>query len=167
MKRDRRFPGVTKFKDRHGKWRWRARAKGKPMAMIHGEYGSPEFVAEWNAWATGKALELGAGRTTPGTISAALVGYYQSSVFKDLSLQTQTQYRGALERIRNKNGTKAFEAFTANGLRQVRGKLKAEPWNMTLRAVRSLMKFALDEGLVTADPTLGLRKPYGKAKRAA
>lgn len=30
------FAGVTKFVDRHGKTRWRARRKGRPSVMLPG-----------------------------------------------------------------------------------------------------------------------------------
>ena len=117
MRRDRRFPGASKFLDRHGKWRWRARQKGQPTVMLPGEYGSPGFVEVWSAWASGKPTDIGARRTAPGSISALIAAYYQSTDYKLLAEATRTTYRGVLERFRAKNGDKPMRALTPENVR--------------------------------------------------
>lgn len=156
--RDKRFPGVSKFKDQHGKWRWRARGKGKRATMIHGEYGSAQFVAEWQAWCKGEPIEIGVARTVPGTINALMVGYYKSGVFADLSVTTRKSYRAMLERVRAKNGDKAINTLNPATIRALRNRMNPEPANMLLRCLRSLCRYAVDEGFFKQDPTLGLRK---------
>jgi integrase len=159
MRRDRFYPGASKFRDRHGKWRWRARGKGKPTVMLSGEYGSPEFEAAWNAWANGKPLEVGKNRVVPGTISALLIDYYQSPEFNVLAHATQKTYRATLERFREKNGTKFVTSITTHGIVSgIRDKLKADAWNMMLRALRHLCRYAVARAKMASDPTNGLRK---------
>ncbi len=46
MPRKNPYPGVTRVADRHGKPRFRFRRKGVDC-YIHGVYGSPEFIAEY------------------------------------------------------------------------------------------------------------------------
>jgi integrase len=151
------LPGATKFQDRHGKWRWRARAKGKKAAMLPGAYRSPEFVAAWNAWANGR-LEIGAERTVPGTISALLVEYYASDPFNGLSANTQKAYRAMLERFRAKSGGRVIHMLTHEEIRLVRNKLKPEPSNMFLRCIRHLCRWAVDADKLKRDPTAGMKK---------
>lgn len=159
MRRDRNYPGAYKYKDRHGKWRWRARAKGKPSMELHGEYGSPEFIAAWHAWANGKPMEIGAKRTIPGTINALIAGYYLSPNFNDeLAEGTRKAYRAVLERFREKNGDKRVAAITTEGIIAKRDKMKPDPSNMFLRVIRHLSRYGVARKLMASDPTLGLRK---------
>ena len=48
MKRRRQFPGATPYTDRHGRRRWRYRAKGF-SAELGTDYGSDDFVARYEA----------------------------------------------------------------------------------------------------------------------
>lgn len=160
--RDKRYPGVTKFLDKRGErpvWRWRARAKGKPTGLIHGAYGSPQFTAEWEAWATGKKLEIGKSRSAPGSVSALIAGYYDAPEFRDeLASSTQKAYRAVLERFREKNGTKTLEIFTPEGITAKRDGMRPDPSNMFLRVIRHLCRYAVARKMLLSDPTAGLRK---------
>ena len=49
---------------------------------------------------------IGASRTKPGTVNAAIVGYYQSLAFRSLAPGTQTMRRAILERFRAEHGDK-------------------------------------------------------------
>lgn len=155
--RDRNFPGVSRHKGRDGRIRWRARGKGKPEVMIPGEYGSPQFIAAWQAWKNEK-VEIGASRTLPGSLSALLAVYYQHLPHSGLSRTTQLQYRATLERIRERNGDKPKEILSRKNIMAIRGRLKPEPSNMMLRAIRHLCRFAIDMEMISADPTAGLKK---------
>ena len=52
-----KYKGVTMFRDRHGKIRWRARMKGKRDICLPGEFESAEFIAAWEAWYNAPATE--------------------------------------------------------------------------------------------------------------
>lgn len=153
-----KYPGASKFRDRHGRWRWRARAKGKKTAMLPGAYGSPEWVEAWNNWVNGRK-EIGKERTLPGTIDEIVVGYYASPFYNDeLADNTKKAYRAMLERWRAKNGRKTTAILTAVEITALRNKMKAEPSNMLLRVLRHLCKFAVADKKIPADPTVGLKK---------
>ncbi|NOT42906.1 MAG: tyrosine-type recombinase/integrase [Alphaproteobacteria bacterium] len=159
MRRDRNYQGVSKFKDRHGTWRWRVRVKGKGTSLP-GEYGSPEFVAAWSAYVNGTPNELGAARTEPGTINALLVGYYNSPEFRGLAEgSTRKNYRATLERLlRAKNGHKRVAELTRQGVISLRDRLEPHASNNLLRAMRHLCRYAVERGKLKVDPTLGLKK---------
>jgi len=163
MRRDRTYPGVSKFKDRHGKWRWRTRAKGRQTVMLPGEYGSPEFIASWNAWANDLPIEIGKGHLAPGSIALLVADYLKSPEYKSLAEATQKTYRATLERFKEKNGAKHVSSMTPQGLTlHVRDKLEPHAWNMMLRALRHLSRWAVARGKLKSDPTAGLRKAKTK-----
>jgi integrase len=159
MRRDRKYPGASKFFDRHGKLRWRARRKGMPTVMLPGAYGSQEFEEAWAAWASGAPIVVGKNRTVPGTIDALIIDYCVSSEFAALSETTRKTYRALLERFRQKNGNKNVASITAQSIiTGVRDKLKPHAWNMMLRALKHLCRFAVLRGKLMSDPTTGLHK---------
>src|SRR5258706_15557664 len=51
-------------------------------------------------------IEIGADRTTPATVNAAIISYFNSSAFQALAAETQRSRRGILERFRAEHGDK-------------------------------------------------------------
>jgi hypothetical protein len=51
-------------------------------------------------------VEIGAGKTKPGTVNAAVIGYYTSLAFRSLTPGTQKMRRAILERFREQHGDK-------------------------------------------------------------
>ena len=161
MKRDRNYPGVSKFLDRRGGvnvWRWRVRVRGKGK-LLPGEYGSPEFVAAWQAY-VGKPKEPGEHMTKKGSINELLVRYYQSPEFLALEEDsTRENYRRTLERLlREKNGHKKVAELTRQAIIAKRDKLKPHASNNFLRAIKHLCKFAVERQILSDDPTATLKK---------
>lgn len=158
MRRD--YPGASKFKDRHGKWRWRARAKGKPTVMLHGEYGSAEFVAAWQSWANGKRIEIGASKTRPGSIGALIAGYYESSDFKLLAENTRRLHRSHLERLRGASGGKDLKALTRENVVASLDKMASTPAsaNNFLKVMRALCRYAVDRNMIVRNPAAGVKR---------
>src|ERR1700736_4317255 len=81
-----RYPKYTHgFIDHDGTPRFYLRVPGRKRVPLPGLPWSPEFMEareralkeDWTA------PEIGASRTKPGTVNAALVSYYQSSAFSD------------------------------------------------------------------------------------
>ncbi|MCA1476768.1 hypothetical protein [Bradyrhizobium sp. NBAIM08] len=80
--------------------------------------GSPEFLAEYEAAKAGEAAppSIGASRTLPGTVNAALVSYYQDTAFTDgLAKTTQQNRRAILETFREKSRRQAHRAAAHYG----------------------------------------------------
>ena len=84
-RRRRMAGGVTKlvlqyvheYRDRHGKLR-RYFRRGSKKTVLPGLPGSDEFMASYRAALAGIAVSpptIGASRTKPGTVNAAIVGY--------------------------------------------------------------------------------------------
>lgn len=90
-----RLKHVHIFRDRHGRRRAYLRIPGQKAVPLPEAIGSPEFVL---AYQTGIArqpqpAELGASRTVPGTINAAIVAYFASAAFAALAPKTRRERR--------------------------------------------------------------------------
>jgi hypothetical protein len=75
-----RLPYIKAWVDKKtGKPYWRFRRKGFKEVTLPGLPGSAEFMAAYQAALDQDRMPVGAKRTKAGTVSAALVGYYDST----------------------------------------------------------------------------------------
>jgi hypothetical protein len=100
-------------KRRDGRLRYYFRRRGQKAIPLPGLPGSEEFIAAY-----GMALaalpdqpEIGASRTSPGTVNALVIDYYRSTEWHDLSEETRKTRRRIIERFRVKHGDKRQRAF--------------------------------------------------------
>lgn len=153
---------VHSFKDRHGRQRHYLRVPGQKSVALPGEPGSVQFMT---AYTTGLAKaakpEIAEARSTPGTLDALAVSYYASQAFRDLKESTQQAYRRIVERLRAKNGAKPIRLLDAQGIRKLMTAHSTQPTaaNHLLRMIRLLVTHAIDEEILTQDPTIGV-KPH-------
>ena len=63
MKINKPYPYLCSDIDRQGRKRWRLRAPRRPTTTIKGEYGSPEFAANYRAAMEGERVRLSKGAT--------------------------------------------------------------------------------------------------------
>jgi integrase len=112
-------------------------------------------------------LEIGASRTKPGTLSDAIVRYYRSVPFTNgLSEASQKQRRQVLDRFRNEHGEgnaiprgdRQLRTLTQAQLVRIVAKHKPHVQLNLLKALRSLMAFAIAENLIEVDPTIGIKR---------
>jgi hypothetical protein len=108
---------------------------------------------------------LGASRTVAGTVSAAVVAYYQSSAFTvELGGGTKKGQRSLIERFRSEHGDKRLRMLERRHVQAYVSSLKsaAVQRNM-LRALRHFLKFALSAGLIATDPSEGVSRAKMKS----
>src|SRR5277367_2906053 len=103
-----RLDYVHEYLDRHGKLRRYFRRPGFKRIPLPGVPASEEFMAAYQLALAGQpaAAPIGAARTKPGTVNAAIVGYYTSLEFRSLVLARQKMRRAILERFREAHGDK-------------------------------------------------------------
>jgi len=163
-----RLRHVHQFTDRHGRVRTYFRKPGCKAVVLPGLPGSPEFSAAYAAAVAGHSppREIGASRTTPGTISAAIVGYYSTIAFRSLAPKSQATYRGTLEGFRARHGDKRIAMMARRHINTALAEKAATPAaaNQLLKRLRSVMAFALAEGMITSDPTAGVRPLKNKSE---
>jgi integrase len=102
---------------------------------------------------------IGLSRTLPGSVSAALIGYYGSAEFLALRAGTQRTWRNVLERFRNEHGGKRIAKIERKHVAAMlaeRSRTPAAARNF-LKALRCLMRFAVGAGLIANDPTAAIK----------
>jgi len=158
---------VHAFLDRHGKPRYYVRQRGAKQVPLPGLPYSPEFMAAYSeALAGAPKIELGAARTKPGTVAAAIAGYFGSAAFAAAAKATRGSRRSILEHLRTEHGDKGIATLgKAHVERMVaaRADAPASAHNF-LAALRLLMRYAVTHGLRSDDPTIGVRAPRYKPK---
>lgn len=151
---------VHEYRDRHGKVRRYFRRPGQLKIALRGEPGSTEFLAAYQAAQSGHKIErrpIGMDRSAPGTVGAAIAGYYQDAAFLALAPGTRRARRQLLERFRAEHGAKQLARMQQKHVAQQLGKLKPFAARNWLKAVRGLMQFAVTTGLRPDDPTVGVK----------
>jgi integrase len=100
---------------------------------------------------------IGATRTRPGSLDAALALYYPSKAFGALRASTQAKHRASLERWRNEHGALPVGRLPPGHIDYMLGKMKPHAARNWLKAARHFCKFCVKHKLIAADPTLGIK----------
>jgi integrase len=161
----------------NGKRRVRFR-KGHFQTYIAGTPWSDDFMRQYAAALDGvkeQTNNVGADRTMPGTVSAIVAAYIDcgeksTSPFKTLAAETQRTRRNILENFRETHGDKPVHRTDRNGQRVML--LKREHMQRIvnekietpfaqrnlLNTLRAMFQWALSEGRVPDDPTIGVTR---------
>ncbi len=91
------------------------------------------------------AAPLGVNRTKPGTVNAAIVGYYQSPAFAELAAGTRAERRNILERFREQYGDNRIAMLERRHLVKQLSRMKPAASRNWLKALRALLDFAVAE----------------------
>ena len=102
----------------------------------------------------------GSKRTKPGTIDALVASYYQSTEYRNLKPITQRTYRSVMEPFREQHGHRLVRDLQREHVKAIVAKLADRPAasNNWLKAIKILMRHAVEAGMRRDDPTTGLRK---------
>lgn len=160
---------VQAFKDRHGKPRYYFRRPGLARTPLPGLPGSTEFMEAYAAALEGRpepSRLVGEEKTQPGTMTALIVAYYSSTEFKDLEESTRYVYRHSIERFRARFGEKSITGMQTRHVLAYLDEFADKPGTAgnLRRVLRILMRFAIERGMRTDNPMLGLRKPKSKSE---
>jgi integrase len=162
---------VKGYVDRHGKPRFYFRRAGWKSVALPGLPWSPEFMLAYEIAMAGHPAEIGASRTKPGTLRALAVSYYNSQEFR--SMTTKVARRNVIERFceqTDRGGQKYGDKRAATLQKEHIKKLMAEraekpdSANGLRKALRALMKHAIDIKLRIDDPTQGVPAIAPKSK---
>jgi integrase len=168
---------VDEFIDRHGKPHRYFRRAGKRV-QLPGLPGSMEFMAAYQAALDGMPLpkaETVAPRTIPGTVDWLVSAYRASATFKALAPETQRTRANILENFRSVDGDKHI-FLTVNGkpvmvlkahnLQAIINRKSIAPFAQRnlLNTLRAMFKWAVSEGKLPDDPTVGVTRPRIKSK---
>jgi integrase len=152
---------VHTFRDRHGHRRAYLRIPGRKAVPLSGTPGSPEFMLAYQAALANEpsGTAIGASRTTPGTISAAIASYYGSAAFAGLAKKTQRERRYVLEQLRRTHGEKRVAPLQPSHVDAIVATKLSTPSaaESFLKALRAVMVHCILQGWRADDPTRGIK----------
>jgi integrase len=139
------------------------RRPGFRRKRLPGLLGSAAFLVAYQEALNESPLPIGTKRNKAGTVSAALVGYYGSSIyFGSLAPGTQAMRRAILERFRAAHGELPIATLPQKFIVLTLGKMKPFAARNWLKAIRHLMQYAVSADLCQIDPTQGIKLPKVK-----
>jgi len=161
-----RLEYVHEYLDRHDKPRRYFRRPGFKRIPLPGAPGSDEFMSAYQLALAGQPprIEIGAGRTRPGTVNAAIVGYYSSVAFRSLALGTQKLQRSILEQFRAEHGDKRIALLPREFIVRTLGRRSPSVGRNWLKTLRALLQFFIADGFRAYDPTQGVKSPRIKTQ---
>lgn len=110
-------------------------------------------------------IEIGAKRTKPGTINAALIGYYQSIEFTEtLARSTQQNRRAILEAFRVEHGDKRVALMHATALQNIVNRKRPAAQRNFKKAMRGFIDHCMSRNLIKVDPLEGMKFSKMKTK---
>ena len=165
-----RPPYLQRHTTRHGKSVWCVRvtdeAGRRKKVQIKGEYGTPQFVAAYEAAvACHPAPPVGPyAKASAGTVKWLIDRYRESQAWQAYSSATRRQREFIFLQIIAKAGNEPLRNVTRGAIargRDDRAKTPAQGRHY-MEAVRGLFSWALDAQLVAFDPASGLKDPPRK-----
>src|SRR5262245_50165512 len=161
---------VDFFTDRNGHLRYYFRRGRGARVALPGLPGSAEFMRVYEMALAGEVTLSPASqrhRGAPGTFDRLAELYFASSDYARLGTSTRNAYRLAIERlIRDENiGHRRVDQLRREHVSRMLAKRSASPGaaNDTLKKMRILVRFAMDNGMRRDDPTLRL-KPFAEGQ---
>jgi integrase len=133
----------------------------KPIRLP--DFGTPEFEIAYQKALRADAPEIGAGRTLPGTVNAAVVSYYKSLTFRELAQSSQNMRRSYLERFRDRHGDSRLATMPPEFIVKMMDRMEPFSARNWFKCVRGLMQHAVATGLCKTDPTQGVKLPKVKS----
>lgn len=159
-KYSKKYPGVSHYRDRHGKLRWRFRKNGI-SSELGSEFESSEFIKRYEVAANGTRLAEGAGvaRTKLGTLNALIVRFYQLH-FPNLAERTQKDYRAVIEPFRAEHGHRSVGGLKRRHILEIKAHMSSTPMqcNKLLKRLSQLMDLAVDLEWRSDNPVKGVER---------
>lgn len=157
--------------DQHGKRRVRFR-KGGLSTYLTGTPWSEDFMRQYAAALDGvkaQTHEIGASRTVAGTVNALVVAYLDCQPFKVGAAETQRTRRNILENFRvayghlplfREAGARRIMLLAREHVQRIVNAKASTPFAQRnlLNTLRAMFKWAVKEGRIPDDPTLGVTR---------
>jgi integrase len=139
------------------------RRRGYPRVRLPGLPGSVEFNRAYEEALAAAPPEIGAKRTKPGSLNAALIQYYLSSEFRDLAAGTQAMRRAILEHWRRKDGDKPIALLPPEYITRMLATMEPHAARNWLKTLRHFAQSCVAYKLMRTDPTLGIKRKVPKS----
>lgn len=160
---------VSWAKTRHGKMllRFKRKINGQWQSKyLPGPPYSDEFNSAYQAMLNAIDLpkrEIGASKTKPGTINAAIVAFLQSATYQGIRDSSKKSKRLIIQKIREAHGDKRIALLERRHIQNILNDMSDRPHaaNRWLSVFRQILEHAVILGMIRANPTQGV-KGYSK-----
>jgi integrase len=153
---------VQAWVDAEGRVHRYFRRPGYPRVRLPGLPGSTEFMAAYQEALEGPPLVIGAIRSKPGTVAAAVAAYLVSPEFSALATGTQVHRRAILQRFRDQHGDKPMGQMPAKFITLLLGEMKPHAARNWFKALRALCQFCVANEMMANDVTQAMKPPKVK-----
>jgi len=138
------------------------RRRGFKRVPLPGMPASAQFMEAYQAALNGAAvtkIEIGADRTEPGTVNAAIVAFYKHPTFTKNRPITQQTDRNILEAFRGKHGHKRIALLQQHHIEAMIGEKAGKPaaQRNLLRVLRTLLNISVKLKMRRDNPALGIQ----------
>jgi integrase len=164
---------VKGYIDRNGKPRFYFRRKGFKSVALPDLPWSPTFMAAYEEALAARPPQIGVNRVKPGSMRALAISYFSSIDFRSMKANSQYVRRKIIEHFSeqtDKDGGKYGDKNAVTLQREHIVKLmaaraeKPESANGLRKALRAMMKHAVEIGLRADDPTRDVKALRPKSK---
>lgn len=148
---------------RHGRRVWYVRRGKGPRTRIDHDYGTPEFMAAYEAALAGEAPAK-PGRAAAGTLRWLWDRYRDSAAWSDLSAATRRQRENIMRGVLETAGDKPYAKVTRKTIVAGKDRRKSTPAMARhfVETQRGMFRWAVDAEHMTEDPTRDVK--VGKPK---
>jgi integrase len=145
---------LVKQINRHGTVVWYYRDGHGPRIRLRGAYGSPEFLAAYDAAHEGKRLDPPREKGVKGTLKWLIEQYQRSGPWAAFKPATRRQRENIFAHVISKAGDRPYAAISRKTMVESRDAAKATPAqaNVMLKVMRGLFDFAIEAGHLEANP---------------
>jgi integrase len=158
-----RPPYLLREVNRHGKAVWYVRKGDGPRIRVRGEFGSPEFMAAYEAALAGRAAPVGP-KAAAGSLRWLVERYRDSTAWASLSPATRKQRENIFRPILEVSGHQPFDRIGRKEIVAGRDRRRKTPAQARhfIFTMRGLFAWAVDAAIAKADPTEGVKAPVVK-----
>jgi integrase len=151
---------VDRFRDRHGRIRYYFRRGKGSRIPLPGLPGSDAFMVAYQAALAGGQSATRQTRGAPkGTFNHLALEYFSSPDFLRLRPHTRHVYRLVIERFLSGHGHRLVREMIRDDVKRIVASKANTPGaaNDLLKKIRALIRFAIESGIRTDDPTLRIK----------
>ena len=142
-----RPPYLHRERTRHGRMVWYVRVNRRsPRIRLYAEFGTPEFLEEYQAALEGERLPKQSHHVRHGTLEWLVNQWKQSADWMLTQEATKRQRENILDHVLKDNGAKPYAKITTEHIRRGRDKRLKTPAaaNNFLKTMRALFRWACD-----------------------
>jgi integrase len=157
-----RPPYLHKYQTKQKRIVWYVRKPGQKKVRLRADYGTPEFMAAYNAAVAGAPVPSKASkRAAAGSLRWLWDEYHKTGDWAALSPATRKQRENIMLHVLEKSADKPFKAIKKSDIAAGRDKRVATPAQARnfLDLMRGLFRWATEAGHVNVDPTENVRNP--------